>query len=949
MFVLPSAKAFNFSSVGTLANGLNKVEAEKISLYTANLPRLTVDANGNVGIGTTTPQTKLHIIGGLTITEEFTVGDMIVNNNLLVRGTTTTIDSTTVSVDDSMIRLADNNAPGDLVDIGFYGMYIDSGVTKFGGMFRDASENKWHIFDNDLNEPGLTTHTVENPYFTLDSDSGYVGIGLTAPAYPLDVDGAAQVGNDLIVQGNIFIKGTTTDGLSDFGNIWASSGTSDNVYLTAVANGQVAIGVTAATNTLTVHGDIGVSGPIVPLLNEEFDLGATGARFRDLYLSGNTIHLGDATITTTEDGTSIAFPDIESLASDTNLTFSTAGVERMRIESGGDVGIGTNTPSGLGQLHLHTASSSSSNIQFTNNTTGAASGNGMYVGIDVAEGGVMWQQESNYLRFGTNNTERMRIDTSGNVGIGTNNPLAKLQVDGQFNIIANSDTWNSTVGKGIHMRYSTNGVQDQAYIQSIDRSTSTAYPLYFTGSEYVFDSGNVNINGNVGIGTDSPQDVLHIHTTNTTNYLRVTSSASTANNNGCWFGVDDNARGIIRNRENTDMAFFNNNLQKMVLDSGGNLGIGTAAPSSLLHTYTSGSNNKFTLESGGATDSPYLSILNTTGNLDIGVAGSNDAFFTGALDGDGCIKSVADKLHLGSSTITPAITINTSNNVGIGTASPTTTLDVYGKIDLNGAGLSATNGAGIYYWSSGDTKWGTYMATSGAGYSFSGGSAVSYGGVSDHAIRMRVNNGSANGFIWETNTEAGRMALVGSTGNLTISGTYSPFTGSHATKNEDIMLGITSYKGLIASSIGRVGELTVDNSVIQVQLANTDNDKRVYGVVSHVCDNGEEDCSVMVNSVGEGAIWVCDVDGEIENGDLITSCEVPGYGRLQDDDLMHNYTVAKATEDSDFFDMDVGVTYHRWVDWEGDEIDETTYDTMIGISASSAYQAKFISCSYHCG
>ena len=62
-----------------------------------------------------------------------------------------------------------------------------------------------------------------------------------------------------------------------------------------------------------------------------------------------------------------------------------------------------------------------------------------------------------------------------------------------------------------------------------------------------------------------------------------------------------------------------------------------------------------------------------------------------------------------------------------------------------------------------------------------------------------------------------------------------------------------------------------------------------------------------------------------------------------------NYTVAKATSDTDFFDMDIGVTYRRWVKYDGEVIDESTYDTMIGISASSAYQAKLISCTYHCG
>ena len=52
--------------------------------------------------------------------------------------------------------------------------------------------------------------------------------------------------------------------------------------------------------------------------------------------------------------------------------------------------------------------------------------------------------------------------------------------------------------------------------------------------------------------------------------------------------------------------------------------------------------------------------------------------------------------------------------------------------------------------------------------------------------------------------------------------------------------------------------------------------------------------------MGEGGIWVCDEMGLIENGDYITTSNIPGYGCVQDDDLLHNYTVAKVNMDCDF-------------------------------------------------
>jgi hypothetical protein len=57
---------------------------------------------------------------------------------------------------------------------------------------------------------------------------------------------------------------------------------------------------------------------------------------------------------------------------------------------------------------------------------------------------------------------------------------------------------------------------------------------------------------------------------------------------------------------------------------------------------------------------------------------------------------------------------------------------------------------------------------------------------------------------------------------------------------------------------------------------------------------------LIVNSVGEGAIWICNSNGNIENGDYIQSSDHLGYGEKQDDDLLHNYTVAKATIDCNF-------------------------------------------------
>ena len=57
---------------------------------------------------------------------------------------------------------------------------------------------------------------------------------------------------------------------------------------------------------------------------------------------------------------------------------------------------------------------------------------------------------------------------------------------------------------------------------------------------------------------------------------------------------------------------------------------------------------------------------------------------------------------------------------------------------------------------------------------------------------------------------------------------------------------------------------------------------------------------LYINGIGEGGIWVCNTNGNFENGDYIQSSNVTGYGEKQDDDLLHNYSVGKITMDVDF-------------------------------------------------
>ena len=116
-----------------------------------------------VGTDTLTFEGTTNEIETTVSNNKITIGlptNVTISGNLTVSGTTTTVSSTTVNVADSMLALATGNNSSDAVDIGFYGLYDDSGSQdEYSGLFRDAGDQKWKLFKNLQAEPTTTVNT----------------------------------------------------------------------------------------------------------------------------------------------------------------------------------------------------------------------------------------------------------------------------------------------------------------------------------------------------------------------------------------------------------------------------------------------------------------------------------------------------------------------------------------------------------------------------------------------------------------------------------------------------------------------------------------------------------------------------------------------------------------------------------------------------------------------
>jgi len=316
--------------------------------------------------------------------------------------------------------------------------------------------------------------------------------------------------------------------------------------------------------------------------------------------------------------------------------------------------------------------------------------------------------------------------------------------------------------------------------------------------------------------------------------------------------------------------------------------------------------------------------LDVRGSARFGTMNVDGTVNTGALTATSATVPNDGDFVMGGKPLKPAGGLHwdrVNSRLGVGTVSPTETLDVAGASTFSGNVLIGTNAS--------HPQLVVYSPSSTAVLKIH---RVTDVGETNLQLYGEHSGGSTDWQIYHSGATANLKFWRGSDRgyiSYSASNTSLNFTGQHRTFIKDVpFMEAGDLEGLIVSAdqnkyIKMSGGIAVGSNAITtneslplVSLSTKVNDKKCFGVISasedpetrheaygnfvSISEKELGDTRVYINSVGEGAMWVTNINGPLESGDYITTSNVAGYGQRQESEFLANYTVAKITMDCDF-------------------------------------------------
>lgn len=417
-------------------------DEDKLKFYTAGSENMVIDETGKVGIGVGSPSTLLDVGGTITTDDLIVDNTVIINGTLTINGSLTSVSSTNIVIEDTLIKLGDGNIV-DTVDLGLYGQYYNTGVTKYFGMYRDATDNKIKIFTDLEAEPTTTVNTA--------------GIGYT--------------------KGILEVLELDTEDIKYTTSIMNIKDSGDTVRATLNSSGFLAVGPNTATYPLHIQTANSSSW------SGRFTNGTT-----DVFIANDSVN-GML---------------IDSGAADTNtsyaLTVQSDKSNILYVENDGKIGVLTSTPGNLLDINtVITGEGIKSGIGFFGNASGTITmlSHNSFAGaltdaaITQSSAGLTSINSSSgqVINFKKNNSIIANFNTSDNLVLGTpSDSTKKLSVGGSVFIEDDlligtntlfADQSTNKIGIGTNNPQETLHVSSNAgvVLSDIDNSITDAFVL----------------------------------------------------------------------------------------------------------------------------------------------------------------------------------------------------------------------------------------------------------------------------------------------------------------------------------------------------------------------------------------------------------------------------------------------------------------------------------------